>query len=310
METKNSTNTAYEKKNTAVEKTKYPLQTVAVKRTETVFSLENHLSWDKNAPLSTPAFSRFIAYIIDKSGEDTVAVKANIPQQDVAYIKRSVDIIIAQRLAYKQSHNQPAQPENNDDIFETKYLFGPFKGMSPGEVLMRNPKDLPKLEKDVEMLKSQLSRYPSNQKLINAILKAKSILQKDGQIKQQQIVNTCMVAYQQNYKFLKTMKDAEDRYFVYSICMECDFTRDYPWTIVITNRYAPVRKTSFGGSEVVSSEMVNKRTCKMIMTEAEFYSIVNSMESAKNSFESMHYVERYQEASKILEDNKRAFSNP
>jgi hypothetical protein len=294
----------------------YPNQIFAAKRQKVVLSVEAFYALptlegeNPDNPLESPGYSRCVLTIIDKSKGTSIAPIANIPENDIAYLKLAAEIALTYRLSPLTSAvtvNAGAELSTKyPNAYSGKFLFGANMGKTYLEVASKNGAG--ELLKHKETLAKNLSTHPENAKHIQAIDETIELL-KDSAYTNSAIGadkgrNGVINVYEQKYKFLRSHKDSEGRCLVYSISIICDLAKNYPFTVTIENAYAHVKTTASGSANVEIASAVGRAKSSISLTDIELISLANKMYETMRDFSTVNFKKRY-EAKEKLDDINR-----
>jgi hypothetical protein len=219
-------------------------QVYAVKRQTQTLSLEAYFAIPElngkipDNPLESKAYSRARLTIIDKTKKPNGVVFANIPESDIAYIKMATDIALSYCLAPIVA--PVASTGEMGDLNSQRFLFGTHKGKTPMQ-LLGEPNGRKTLEKEREFLHQNIADHPVNKRVIEAINQALATTESEMPAQEPVSSGGVIEIYRQEHRFLSSQKDAEGRCLVYSILLQCDLARKYPFSVNIKNAYAPVK---------------------------------------------------------------------
>lgn len=306
---------------------KYPFEIASsiIKKDDTskTFSIEARFTRraaedDKPILIFDDHFSRFVFNILIGN----VATFCNVPIESLAFIKKTTEYAFNRHMDCKmptvievneeigenntEKHNSPAYTE--------KFVTGSLKGKTPAQVLLENgEKGKEILKKQSEWLTSNLTKFPNNQKLIDAIKDAESInieeLKGSSDAVKDASTQTPISILEIGCRPLtrKTRKDGM------CLCYECQVTwhtdRNYPVKIKITNYYAPVTKKGNGAVIVnlsgkdKSSEIVNEFN----LTAADWVHMVEEMDIKRQGFEYIYLKNAIELAEKAERENREAY---
>ena len=287
----------------------YEMQIAAIKRNKIVCSVEAHLNHlsekdavaQKQGVMEYVGYSRFVLFLIDKSGSTIITPKANIPVADIFYIKEMKDIALAQKAAYDLGGSKPA--ENTSASFSGQTIpFGPNRGKTIPELAANS--DSSELQRLREFLEKNAAAHAVNQKLIADIDKALALMEAGNTAALSATSKKSITVYEQKMKYLSSTQDTEGRVFVYSIVFTCDLTKDMPWCVEVTNGYAPLEKNSIGLKTPKASAMVNKISSSMQMNSPEFCGLIDKMFYAARDYDNQLFMDQYTLAQKMAEKAK------
>ena len=295
---------------------RYPRQLYTAKREQIVFGIDNYLSApsekDTVPPLEMHSpFSRFVATIIDKSGNKIITPKANIPANDIPGIVSIATAAMAERI---RSSNSDTGIEASSDVspaYTQIIPFGRFKNRSPATVLLDNPTDREELLKTKEFFQSKVSEWPQNQKHIDAIDAAITLMD-SGTLKQNsaaQVKAGMQVIYSVNHKYMADTNPQGHRLF-YGMTIECYYNNKYPWVVTIENFFAPGQQTSKGGLTPKIDEKSGYAKGIIRLNDMEWSRMLNRLKSDIRNFESMWYSHMFKEAMEIDTAHREARKAP
>ena len=150
-------------------------------------------------------------------------------------------------------------------------------------------------------MESNLSKYPANQKQIDAINEAIELFN-TGKLGKATETLPVMEIYSCPPKNVKPL-DKEGRFTIYDVSITYDFSKGLPVTVTVNNCFAPVKTDS--GNEIEMSKAVDKKMLSMSLSEAEWFQMIDSMKAQKIMFESMTYPEQLKLAVKISQENQK-----
>ena len=299
----------------------YPLQIHSVKRQKQVLSIESHLAipgaedGGRIGPLETPGYSRYRIVIIDKTGKETITPFCNIPENDIAYIKKATDIALTKILepapAAFASGMDPSLIAQNKEAFELRYRYGEFNGKTAIEVLGSDPGKKDALLRYKSHLGQGVDRFVINIDMMKGIDQAVKLLE-EGKLSNVSTATSptggVITIYDQQHKYLTSIKDKSNRCLTYSVNMVCDLARKYPFIITLENGFAYVKQTATGGSNIDKSSIVNNTKAIMYLTDVEFVTIVDKMYTMKRDFTSANFMKQYNYAKKVNNEQKESAS--
>jgi hypothetical protein len=287
----------------------YQDQVYAVKRQTQTLSLEAFFAIPElngkipDNPLESKAYSRARLTIIDKTKKPNGVVFANIPESDIPYIKAATDIALSYCLAPVAV--PPAGAGETNTAYSQRFLMGTHKGKTPMQ-LLGEPNGRKELEKQREFLYQNLKTHSVNKRVIEAIDQALATTESEIPAQEPASSGGVIEIYNQEHKFLSSQKDAEGRCLVYSILLQCDLARKYPFYVNIKNSYAPVKKTATGSANVQMAESVGNLNFSMNLTKMEFVTLISKMAEAKDNYVSLHFAERYAAKERIGAERRKA----
>ena len=154
--------------------------------------------------------------------------------------------------------------------------------------------------KQKKFLESNLSKYKSNQTLIDAIDEAIK-LQDKGLLKKTEnetvsVAPNVIKLYESAPKNIKPL-DEEGRYTIYQVTVQYNPNMRMPINISVMNCFAPVDKKD--GNKIEMTKAVNKQTIDMNLTEEEWFTMIDEMKAMKIMFENLTYPEQLKLANEI-----------
>lgn len=284
------------------------MQVGAIVRAKKTFSVDSALTlptkqeYDINSkmPLEMHSnFSRFILTIIDfdktNTKEDNNNItKANLPAGQIPYILKQTELALEKLASAKSASIKGSSPAFTQKLFSKEY-----SGMTPGEYLLKYPEGKENLEKTKSWLSANLTKYPRNQTQIDAINDAIALLE-TGKLKNPESGNECnntFCVYKDDIKIPNISKLDEKGYtFVYNISIQCTPGRNYPFAINIMNCTAPPIIDGTGQTKVELASAENKVENSILLSEQEWFFLINRMNRTLNMFEEIHFLEQYQMA--------------
>lgn len=289
-------------------KLKYPKQVGAIVREKKTFSVDSALSlptkqeYDLNSkmPLEMHSnYSRFVLAILDfektNSKRETPSITtANLPAGQIPYILKQTELSLEKLASAKNVSVKGTSPAFTQKLFSKEY-----SGMTPGEYLLRHPDGKENLEKTKSWLSANLAKYPRNKSQIEAIDDAIALLESgkltDHGAKVESYSTFCI--YKDDIKIPNISKLDEKGYtFVYNISIQCTPGRNYPYAINIMNCTAPPIIDGSGQTKVELASAENKVENSILLSEQEWFFLINRMARTLDMFEEMHFPEQYQMA--------------
>lgn len=253
-------------------------------------------------------YSRFVFTLIDKEGSEIIFPKANIPAKDVAYIKTKTDIALHQLTINPRGTKTDTEEERSglSTAYTQKLTLGKFSGRTPAAILLEN-KDLSnELASQRDFLMKNAEKYPANKVQAQAIDEALKIFN-EGKlelINQEDSSNSTITIYDIPYKPLMSISDNEGNNLVYSIKIVCDPMKRYPFSIYISNCFAPVKKDDTGQLKVSMSKAKNKKESTLLVTEMEWYSMISRISKTLELFEMINFKKQFTLAEEHYQKNK------
>lgn len=302
---------------------KRPSKVLAV-TAELGFLHEDELKDGKHGAYQEPNYSRFTMTIIDKSGEKTVYPMCNIPTRDLSFIKQMKDIALQTKVqAAMQGMSLVASAQNNvsaisnsnetdDSGSNLTFLFGSAKGMTVQDTYDDPAFGPNELVKYKQMLEKNMDKYAVNCKLVNEIdrvLGNTNTAPVQTQQPQKPLPGISvklkpLVIYQQDYKFLKTRKNDNGDTFVYSVKMEFNPQMKYPWSVTISNGFAPVLIDNDGRAQVNAKGITDQTKASMVLADMEFSCMIDKMYDIYRDYSCQHIRNQINLVRKLTEEEK------
>lgn len=259
---------------------KYPYDIISYVRKKT-FSVEAHFSNEvKESPLKIfDEFSRFVFCVI----ADGKAVTCNIHIEDYAGIKAATEYAYNKHMDNK---NIVVDSTNEKSIaFTTRFVTGTYKGKSPVDILLENGDAGKKILNDQYIwLKENLSKYPNNNKLMEAIVEASKI--DLSNISNSSMSDTPIVVFDLGCRPLVRKQREDGKCFCYEAKVIWDSSKNYPVSVLIKNYYAPVEKKENGLLNVKLSgkDKTTEISNEFNMSAEEWLNVIDTMGQIKNSY--------------------------
>ena len=303
---------------------RYPRQVAVARRRTVTLSIEAALEIAGEAknsrgeieqlpPMSMHSpYSRFVITLIDTSKVQKIYPWANIPPSDVGVLKTLTDTMLKESLLAQKVREKDGDTEEGS-AYTTKILVSKlFRGRTPASVLLEDSDNLDKLLQTAEFLETHLdeSKFRAgNLKQIEAIREAVE-LYRSGELSEQEVQGRDpIVVYHVPSKTLRNRKPKGDKYFTYSIKIDCLVGYTYPWTIWIENSYVRIKDHGDGTFESVPSTAIDKSASKIQLTDYEFGGIVNSMYMALCNFETVFFRQQYGKAMQLHDKKMRGLGS-
>ena len=267
-------------------------QMAAPKATGTTSPLEMH---DGN-------LSRFVFRIQDHS-ETGGSVTSNIPASDVPYLRRMTD------LAFEKKANYFPSESNKSTAYTEMLATGKLKGMTPAQALLTGKATVEDLESTRQFLEINLTKYPRNQQAIDAINETIR-LHKAGELKDAdggRSSNSAVTVYKEDIRFSRAQLLNGYRR-VMSILITCEFAKQYPWTVQITNQECPMMKTSQGAMVPELSKGINRVTKRISLNDKDWAHAIDQMENHKRMFEMAHFAEMTKISEEVIRKDREEYN--
>lgn len=277
---------------------KYPKQIESIKRNNITLavvanfnvpqSLKNEKTgeFEATSPLEKTALSRFVVSLVDKTIK--MQPTANIPAHEILLIKKKTDFCI-QKMLFLGTQKQ------SEGIETVTLSIGEFKGKAPSNILIDNPNNLDALIKHKDMLKNNLSKpeyakfADDNKKKILAIEKAVADL-KNGTL--QKGAETSIEIYNSDIKYFRTKRE-DGKYKIYKIRMLFDITKNYPYSIEISNGFADVKFNENGTTNILYKTTQDRISKEISLTEMEFSTLVDRLYIGFCNYQTMMFPKQY-----------------
>ena len=236
-------------------------------------------------------FSRYVFYIL----QDGKQAKMNVPLEgnnipdvfmkggELSREKEEggnvITMIIRSIYAYIRHVHLMNTPRPKDDgdgtsekgkiAYETRFKAGRLKDRTPIEVLLEDENGEEELRTQREFLKKNLSKYPRNKGLIEAIDMAFALLEEgdiDGGTKTAAASSGAGIIklFSVGLRPLQRKRRADGTCFVYTGRVNWRLGEENPVEIVIENFYAPVEKKENGTLRVIAGKKVQDTYVKAI----------------------------------------------
>ena len=287
----------------------YPFDIVSYIRKKT-FSIEARFTPEENeSPLKVfdDKFSRYVFVTIS----DGKAATCNVHISDLPMMIKKTDYAFDR---YMESNKLSANNENSLSIaYTTKFNTGKLKGKSPIEILIEDKENGKKiLNEQYKWLSENLSKYPNNQLLMDAIVDASKI--DINSVDSSAIGNSGIIDILSIPVRPLRRKQREDGK---CFCYECKVTINpltsvnYPVSVMIKNYYAPVIEKENGLLNVVLKEkdLNSEISNEFNMTFEEWVNALDEMRSVRDDFRLINRKKAFDIATKADEENRLAYSN-
>lgn len=219
-------------------------------------------------------YSRFVFSI----NQNKTSIKANLKLDERALLIKkyqfSVETLIKNSMK-KRNGNSPAF---------TVELTGVYKGKTVAQILSGSTPEaeVDKLTHTQKWLEDNLSAYPANQRMIDAI-KDGLYLYKSGKLKSDTPA-PAFPLFEGERKYFTTQKDGKN--LCYSLTILFNAGMNLPYRIIISNFWAPIVKNTLEYSK--ATDIVEKR---FDLTEKEMAMLMSQMQFAADCFMQLHGAE-------------------
>ena len=157
---------------------------------------------------------------------------------------------------------------------------------TPAAVLVDNPEQAQNLANQINYLRSKLQKYPDNQKQIDAIEHALSLLNQ-GMLNRNLVNQTNeIVIYEATLRPLKSRERHGNCWFIYDIKISWIVGENSPVHVRVSNYYAPVEQRNDGTYNVMAKnrEKGTDTTNEMNLTVDEWLGCIDAMNDNKLQF--------------------------
>lgn len=244
--------------------------------------------------------SRFVFRIQDHSDGGNGSVSVNIPAADVPYLKRMTDIAFEKKANFVPSEN------STSPAYTEVLAAGKLKGMTPAQALLTGKATVEDLESTRNFLEVNLTKYPRNQKSIDAINDAIR-LYKAGELTEAGASSgAAWTVYKEDVR-LSRIQTSDGFRRVMSVLITCEFSKTYPWTVQIVNQECPVSKTVQGNVVPELSKGRNRVTKKISLNDKDWSHVIDQMENHKRMFELAHFAEMTQISEDVLRKSREEY---
>lgn len=295
-----------------VKECKYPMQCASVVRNQTLgIEAKLYKADVKNgdSPLELyNGFSRFPVVLINKEKQATTA---NISVNDMQMLLQRSDFAMQKHMEREFS---PVSVDSGSEplpiAYTTRMTAGEFKGKTPAEVMIADPATGGnKLNQHYKWLKDNLSKYPNNKNIMDAIVDA-GRLSKEGKLEAKTVSSSTFTLLDTGMRPLIRKTDAKGNAFVYEIKITWIFGNNYPIQVEIANYYAPVTKDDKGLLNVQKKQMDRSTLIqnKMPLGVAEWNSVVEGVKRSMRIFEMVNGPVALQEALQMEQTNRTKYT--
>lgn len=244
--------------------------------------------------------SRFVFRIQDHSDGGSGNVSVNIPAADVPYLRRMTDLAFARKANYTPSDS------NASPAYTEVLAAGMLKGMTPAQAILSGKATVEDLESTRNFLEVNLTKYPRNQKSIDAINDAIR-LHKAGELKDAGAASSAVMnVYKEDVRFSRT-QTADGYRRVMSVLITCEFSKTYSWTVQITNQECPVTKTVQGAVVPELSKGRNRVVKRISLSDKDWAHAIDQMENHKRMFEAAHFAEMTKISEDVLRKDREEY---
>lgn len=293
--------------------TKYPLEVGSIIRKDKSFSITSYLyranGHDGESPYDVYGkFSRFVFSILDMSGGMRKSTRINVNPNDIADIVKRSEYALQKQI--DTECEGPVEQSSCNSCLANSVTFnmGSLKGKTPLAVLAEGNAE--ELKNQRAFLLANVGKYPTNQKLINAI---------DDAFKQQmggnpinvptpsKMASICL--YSSGMKPQQRKQRADGKCEVNEMKIMWDVGNKYPVTIEITNYYATVIRFQDGRLNVKEPDPTSRVVLRATSSEAEWMNILRKIQTNMQMFEMLQTKTTFVEAEAIYNAQLAASRN-
>ncbi len=260
-------------------------------------------------------FSRLVVTIIDN--KKPIFVEANIQYEK---LEKFIETgrIAAREYIMKNLFITEETGENTSPAYTYVIPAGKLAGKTPAQIL-QEPNGSKKLNDQYQWLSDNLEKYPKNKEQMDAIMDA-ARLQKEGKLEKQEksSIRGIMPILEAVPLPLIRKKKEDGTCPVREIEINCNFSKNAPFEVTITNYDAPVVAISKDGAKEVTTEgsggnkinvkkkeKKNEVIKKFNLTDEEFLSWLDHIEVAKTIFLNNNSPVLYKEALEAEMENRK-----
>lgn len=310
---------------------KYAGQLISIKRKTTVLSVNDRLSHVNESAEATylellhPAAVYRMSILGDI--QKGISVTANIRPEDVKLLWMRLGFaekkLFDREVSKKNSANTSAGVANcGSDAFTVTFTMGRLKGKTPGGYLIETAdKDaaVRELRSQYDFLAQNVSKFSGNQRVMDAIKSAieyyeLGALDENAAVSSAEEVLPEVVLYAPPEKtFRKDTKILPDGRVLtkcYQILISFVPSNEYPYQVIIRNRYAMIDKDPKSGLEKIRSvekDISDVQQYRMSLTSGEMVSVVSTMEENLHYYKSCVYQGMRKIDNEYQEANRKAW---
>lgn len=290
---------------------KYPYDIAAFKtkkegRYETM-SIEAHFTQEReDSPMRVfdEKFSRFTLNILssDETTGKKSAVKINIPLEDIAEAKEISRYALHEYRfpsMVAANSNAPGDIDRTSPAFTKKFIAGNLKGKSPVDVLIENQDGRNILDKQYAWLQSNISKYPANQGLMDAISEALKLnieeLKNTGTTASSSRIAT-IIDIGCRPLIRKAREDGKCPVYEGKITWDTDPAQRYPVSVTVKNYYANVNQKTDGTLNVAVSSKDSEIIKTFRLSSKDWMHCIDRMALAEQAFYFSHFNRGYEAA--------------
>ena len=293
---------------------KYIKEVASVVRKQTFYVESNLTSPLDNGESGSPfniygkSYARYKFVAIN---ENKKCATANIKVDEmIALIEKS-------RICYRKATEELMFGSNSNNAADTKlsiaytvkYPHGSYKGKSPAQVLLEEGREA--LEKNKKFLLVNVSKFPNNQKIIDAIDDA-LVLDDLGQLSAEsansvkQNVNSATLYSAEMRPLVRKVRE-DGKTFIYEVSVKWELGNNYPVVIRVRNYYAPVEKLPDGRLNVKKSEYDKNSLIdnSFAMSADEWLNVIYRIDANMKQFEMLQAKSIFERVRNVEIEAKR-----
>lgn len=267
----------------------YPSQCWAAIRTNQTIACDAYLN-EPNGDDSVPPlmfftpWSRFTISIIDNTKGETIVVSCNILAGD------ELSVLNANYIKTLHIENKNSSSKKSlSPAYTVTLRSGDMKGRTPAEILTNDPTKIQELNRTKAYLERNLSTYPKNQEVIDAIDDALFLLD-TGKLEDKKVNSNTFVLLDKNFKRMGGNKVQAHIVWLYNA------QNRYPYSISITN--SDIKDIKADGTVITE----NPRSSTIYLSEEEMAGLMCSMIDIRTCFKIHHFAEMQ---AKSMENRKK-----
>ncbi len=268
---------------------RYAKQVIAIKHDKNTLGVDNYMYAPTDQDLKDGAshpweihgkYSRFVFTLIERASKSFASF--NVNALDIPKLLLDSIYFNNKSLERNKVASTDSGAANLSPAYSYKITMGAFKGKSPAEVLLEDPKNKEALEKTKGVLVENVQKYPTNQKGIDAIHEAISLLEK-GELKAVASENASPTKFE-FYNKMKITPSKEDGFVeVKTISISYNPLMRMPINITIMNCLAPPIKNAKIGADMKAAK--NKKNISMFMGMDEWIEVISQIDMVKRIWE-------------------------
>lgn len=270
----------------------YPFEIASFVRKTKTFAVDARFTkceTEKPLKVFDDTFSRFVFTVI----QDGVAATCNVPIEKLAFMDAATTVAFSRQMSMNTT------PGGTSPAYTERFVTGNLKGKSPAEVLAENGENGKKmLNEQYNWLKSNLEKFPANQKLMDAIMDASKI--DTSEIKENSVSAPPVKILDIDCRPLIRKTREDGKCFCYEGRVTWTPTQKYPVCVEVKNYYAPVKKNDDGTLNVSlkDKDTSSEKNYSFNMSAEEWLHVISEMKLRKDSFVMVNYTK----ACKIAEE--------